>query len=96
LSGCSNLSLQTLEFEDHHYYTDDDLQQLLKRYRSIDSNNKIILTTEKNAMRLELLTNFFWQNNLPVFILPIQVEFFDQDEVLFKEDLKKFLLEFKV
>jgi tetraacyldisaccharide 4'-kinase len=89
-------SLQTLEFEDHHYYTDDDLQQLLKRYRSIDSNNKIILTTEKDAMRLELLANFFWQNNLPVFVLPIQVEFFDQDEVLFKEDLKKFLLEFKI
>jgi tetraacyldisaccharide 4'-kinase len=88
-------SLHTLEFEDHHFYSDEDLQQLLRRFAAIDSKNKVILTTEKDAMRLEMLANFFRKNNLPVFVLPIQVDFLEKDEALFKEDLKNFLLEFK-
>jgi tetraacyldisaccharide 4'-kinase len=88
-------SLHTLEFEDHHFYSEDDLQQLLRRFNAIDSKNKIILTTEKDAMRLEMMADFFWKNNLPVFILPVQVEFLNNDEARFKEDLKKFLLDFK-
>jgi tetraacyldisaccharide 4'-kinase len=88
-------SLHTLEFEDHHYYNEDDLQQLLKRFNTIESKNKIILTTEKDAMRLELMSDFFWKNNLPLFVLPIQVDFLNEDEKKFKEDLKKFLLDFK-
>jgi len=44
-------SVQALEYEDHHYFTKFDVSQLKNTYNKIDSSKKIILTTEKDAMR---------------------------------------------
>ncbi len=89
-------SVQTLEFEDHHFYEETDLLALLRRFDALDSQRKIILTTEKDAMRLELHESFLWKNKLPIFVLPVEVQFCDQDEAGFRNDVKEFLLDFKV
>ena len=89
-------SVQTLEFEDHHYFEEEDLRNMLKRFDALPSRNKIILTTEKDATRLELHQDFFWKNNLPVYVLPIEVAFCDDDEMVFQGDVRRFLTEFKV
>jgi tetraacyldisaccharide 4'-kinase len=89
-------SVQTQEFEDHHYFTEPDLIELLHAYERMGSSNKIILTTEKDATRLELHQNFVWKNQLPIFVLPVEVRFFEQDESAFQAELKSFLLDFKV
>ncbi|HNL40099.1 MAG TPA: tetraacyldisaccharide 4'-kinase, partial [Saprospiraceae bacterium] len=89
-------SVQTLEFEDHHYYQETDLLQLQRRFDAFDSQRKIILTTEKDAMRLELHQEYLWKNQLPLFVLPVEVQFCDQDEAGFQADVRKFLMEFKV
>ncbi len=94
--GTALRSVQTLEFEDHHYFEEEDLRNLLKRFGAMQSSNKIILTTEKDATRLELHQDFFWKNNLPVFVLPIEVAFCDDDEMVFQDDVKRFLTDFKV
>ncbi len=94
--GTALHSAHTLEFEDHHYFEEEDLRNLVKRFEALPSRNKIILTTEKDATRLELHQDFFWKNNLPVFVLPIEVEFCDEDEAAFQEDVKQFLTDFKV
>ena len=88
-------SAQTLEFEDHHFFREDELNDLLRRFNRMQGRNKIILTTEKDAMRLELHQGFFWKNELPVYVLPIEVEFCDGDEVAFQEEVKRVLLDFK-
>ena len=89
-------SVQTQEFEDHHYFTEPDLIELLHAYERMRSTNKIILTTEKDATRLELHQHFIWKHTLPIFVLPIEVRFSEQDELAFQTELKRFLLEFKV
>lgn len=88
-------SVQTLEFEDHHYFEETDLNQLLRRFDALPGERKMILTTEKDAMRLELHEGFLWKNQLPLFVLPAEVQFCDQDEAAFQADVKRFLLEFK-
>ncbi|MDO8970970.1 MAG: tetraacyldisaccharide 4'-kinase [Saprospiraceae bacterium] len=88
-------SAQTLEFEDHHFFKEDELRDMLRRFERLPGRNKIILTTEKDAMRLELHQDFFWKNTLPVFVLPIEVEFCDGDEAAFQEAVKQMLLDFK-
>ncbi len=88
-------SAQTLEFEDHHFFKEDELRDMLRRFERLPGRNKIILTTEKDAMRLELHQDFFWKNTLPVFVLPIEVEFCDADEAAFQEAVKQMLLDFK-
>jgi tetraacyldisaccharide 4'-kinase len=88
-------SVQTLEFEDHHFFEEADLQEMVKRFTRMDSKNKIIITTEKDATRLELHQAQIWQLGIPVYVLPTEVVFCDNDEVEFQSDIKKFLLEFK-
>lgn len=89
-------SVQTLEFEDHHFFDEGDLSNLLRRFEAMESKNKIILTTEKDATRLELHSDYIWKQNLPIFVLPAEVAFNDEDESGFQEVVKNFLLKFKV
>lgn len=84
-----------VKFEDHHYFTDLELEQFKKIYENIGEENAFFLTTEKDAMRLDLHRDFLIKHNIPVFVLPIEVEFLD-DEEGFQEAVKEFLQEFKV
>ena len=88
-------SVQTLEYEDHHYFEETDLHDLLKRFEHLPSRNKIIVTTEKDAVRLELHQGFFWKNGLPIFVLPVEVTFCGDDESAFQADVQQFLLDFR-
>jgi tetraacyldisaccharide 4'-kinase len=89
-------SVQALEFSDHHYFDEDDLNTVLRRFNAMPGSRKIILTTEKDATRLELHQGFLWKNDLPIWVLPAEVAFCDNDEVDFQAEVKRFLLEFKV
>jgi tetraacyldisaccharide 4'-kinase len=93
--GAAVKSAQTMEFEDHHFFKEDELRDMLRRFERLSSRNKILITTEKDAMRLELHRDFFWKNEIPIYVLPVEVEFLDSDEWAFQEDVKRVLLEFK-
>ncbi len=89
-------SVQALEYSDHHYFDEPDLHTILRRFNAMPGQHKMVLTTEKDATRLELHRDFLWKNNLPLYVLPVEVAFCDNDEVEFQEEVKRFLLEFKV
>lgn len=88
--------IRSMEFEDHHYFTKEDISKLHQRFHAIESPRKVIITTEKDAMRLELHREFLLQERLPIFILPAQVRFhFDQGPA-FDAAVRQYLLDFKV
>lgn len=87
--------VKTLEYEDHHFFNSFDIANLKKEYDNIDSGNKIILTTEKDAMRLELHKDYIVENKLPVYVLPVQVAFHFNEGKLFEKDIRNFLLNFR-
>jgi len=89
-------SLKTLEYEDHRYFTDFDVSNLMRHYNAMPGTKKIILTTEKDAMRLELHRKFLIDNKLPIFVLPIQVAFHFEEGQKFDAEIKQFLQDFKV
>ncbi|MFN7116605.1 MAG: tetraacyldisaccharide 4'-kinase [Saprospiraceae bacterium] len=89
-------SVTLLEFEDHHFFTADDMQELKRSFDQLQGQKKIILTTEKDATRLELHYNFLKENQLPVFALPVQVQFHFGEGEKFDQLIKDFLLEFQV
>jgi len=95
LESISNVD-NVVKFEDHHYFSDLELEQFKKIYDNIGEDNAFFLTTEKDAMRLDLHREFLMKHEIPVFVLPIEVEFLDEDEVGFQETVKGFLREFKV
>lgn len=67
-----------LRFGDHYSYTQKDLAVIESNYKSMDSGNNIILTTEKDKVKLKpLLSNF---TQLPFYYLPIEVYFLEDAE----------------
>ncbi|NNF34400.1 MAG: tetraacyldisaccharide 4'-kinase [Saprospiraceae bacterium] len=89
-------SVHELEYEDHHIFLERDIEYMEQVYINRESSNKIILTTEKDAMRLELHRDLIYKKKLPVYVLPVEVSFlFDQKDE-FINDIRSFLLNFKV
>lgn len=85
-----------MKYEDHHYFSSLDLDQLALTFEQVQNPNKYILTTEKDGIRLGEHYKYINQKNLPIYILPIKVSFLDSDGLKFDDLLKKFLLNFTV
>lgn len=89
-------SVSVMEFEDHHFFSKYDVAQLKENFERVESKQKVILTTEKDAMRLELHQAYIRENQMPIFSIPVEVKFhFDEGEK-FNEEVKQYLLDFKV
>jgi len=86
-------SYQMLQYPDHHIFTIDDWNEILKKYRSMGAGNKMILTTEKDAVRLEKFKNEIGE--LPLFVLPVRHRFLFGGEQLFRQLLEEFIQQFK-
>ena len=85
-----------LRFPDHHYFTNSELGNLKAQFEKLDAPQKIILTTEKDATRLRLHQDFIIENKLPIFVLPIEVDFLFNEKEIFVKSIQQFLLNFKV
>lgn len=64
-----------LDFADHHNFTADDLSNARKKFDNIANDKKIIITTEKDWMRIQDGKLKIVFNDLPVYIQPITFEF---------------------
>ncbi|GAC1442477.1 MAG: tetraacyldisaccharide 4'-kinase [Sediminibacterium sp.] len=62
-----------LDYSDHHIFTIDDLNEIKARFTDIHAKDKLILTTEKDAVRFTKFTEQL--ANLPMYVLPIRHEF---------------------
>lgn len=83
-----------IKYEDHHYFSELELEQFKKINENLSEDNSLFLTTEKDAMRLALHKDFLVSHKIPIFVLPIEVQFFDQQGRDFAQDVKDFLLDY--
>lgn len=84
-----------MNYEDHHLFSELDIEYINTVYKNRDTPRKIILTTEKDAIRLDLHRKKLSELNIPVFVLPTQVQFHNEDQEKFDKDIKDFLLNYK-
>ncbi|MFZ4542786.1 MAG: tetraacyldisaccharide 4'-kinase [Saprospiraceae bacterium] len=88
-------SVRLLEFADHHFFTASDIGHIQKVFESINSGNKVIITTEKDAVRFQMHYDYIVKEKLPVFALPTKVAFHFNEAKDFDSGIKKFLLDFR-
>lgn len=69
----NSYSVKHLAFNDHHNYTGADIQNILKSYKELRGDKKLIITTEKDAVRLAAFKKEFPDN--VVYYIPIEVKF---------------------
>ena len=64
-----------IQFPDHHSFTIQDIADVRAQLDAIEGGNKIVVTTEKDAMRLRGTDLQDIANTLPLYVLPIEVDF---------------------
>lgn len=67
--------VQHLPFGDHHDFTESDIARIREAYDKLPGTNKIIITTEKDAVRLRSA-----DAGLPIHVLPIEVAFHKEND----------------
>jgi tetraacyldisaccharide 4'-kinase len=86
-----NCKIEHQQFPDHHAYSGKDLQTIRKIFDNIAAENKILLTTEKDAVRfMSIATEENW-NTLPFYFIEIEVAFHGNDRVQFDEQVLKYV-----
>jgi len=72
--------VQHIKYPDHHRYTPAELTEVRRRVEAYSDKPKVIFTTEKDWMRLEAENLQKDVSLLPVFIVPIEVDFLTENE----------------
>lgn len=74
-----------LRYADHHSYTGTDIRKVIHRFGEISNPHKLIVTTEKDAQRLLDPAVKGLLAGLPVYMVPIHLEFGVDDDTVFRE-----------
>jgi tetraacyldisaccharide 4'-kinase len=82
-------SYDMLRYADHHIFTLDDLTEIKKQFNRIKSDKKYILTTEKDAVRLQKFENDL--KEYPIYVLPIRHSFMFNTADKFQETITGFI-----
>ena len=83
--------IQVIEYSDHYDFKDADFNKIEQVFKSINTDKKIIITTEKDAMRLQKFSNI--ANNLKdsFFYIPIQVKFLNNRTDNFNQQIIEYV-----
>ncbi len=73
-----------MSFDDHHRYSERDLEHIFQVKQNFGLES-ILLTTEKDAVRLEPYFNWFKKNNLAVYCLPVETKFLSDTGTTFDQ-----------
>ena len=86
--------LNSITFPDHHDFTEKDIKKISKEFDEIISSKKIIITTEKDVMRLRLPRIETLIKKLPIYYIPIEIEFNEEDKASFDSSILNHISEF--
>jgi tetraacyldisaccharide 4'-kinase len=90
---CNDLT--TIEFKDHHQYKEQDLRKIMSKYDDLPSQKKILITTEKDVMRLRIPDLSAILKTMPIYYIPIEVDFHGDDKQSFDKSILDYVEENK-
>lgn len=87
-----NAPVKVKQYPDHHNFTRRDLEHLLRRFNEMEGERKLLITTEKDAVRL--INNPYFPQELKEcsYYLPVNVRFDPHNVDTFDDELQKALL----
>jgi tetraacyldisaccharide 4'-kinase len=86
---CSELAV--MKFPDHHFYEMKDIEAIKKRFDDLPTRKKILMTTEKDLMRLKQTEFSTILKKLPLFYLPIEIDFHGTDKQMFDKLITEYV-----
>ena len=82
-----------LTYRDHHIFSIEDFNDIRREFEKLPAENKIIITTEKDAVRLEKFNAEI--RSLPWYVLPVEHRFLFEDKPRFDRLVIDFINDFK-
>ena len=82
-----------LLYPDHHIFSTDDLREIIDRFSRIQEPGKMLITTEKDSVRLLKYESEL--RDLPVYVLPMRHEFLFDESSAFDYEIYRFVESFR-
>lgn len=89
--GAFSASIHHLYYPDHHSFTASEIYKITNVFKAMEGEKKIIITTEKDAFRLREAPDIMPLLNLPLYYLPVEIEFLFDEEKNFSEEVTYYL-----
>jgi len=86
-------SHQLLKFRDHHNFSLENIKEIETRFSKIENEKKIILTTEKDSVKLLKFRKEL--ESLPVYVLPMAHRFLFGEATEFENEILGFVKSFE-
>ncbi len=86
---------EIINFPDHHNFSDVDIRTIMGKFGQLKSEKKIIITTEKDAVRFAELPDLDEQFKNSLYYLPVKVKFLDEEGKLFNKKILNYVGENK-
>jgi len=83
---------EEINYTDHHIFSTEDIKDISKKFEKIQSANKFILTTEKDAVRLLKFKEQL--AGMPLYVLPVKSKFLFNEEDAFNQLIIDFIATF--
>lgn len=87
--------IEILSFPDHYYYSDTDIQSVMQKFDLLQTDKKMIITTEKDLMRIKDMTNLPDDFKKNLYYLPVKIKFLDEGENEFNKKILNYVGENK-
>ena len=71
-----------MRFSDHHLYSEKDIERIHHIFANFDASTTVVLTTEKDAVKLNEMSSIVNQNDVPWCYLPIEVTLDNEQELI--------------
>ncbi|MFM6926510.1 MAG: tetraacyldisaccharide 4'-kinase [Ferruginibacter sp.] len=85
-------SYDMLRFADHHIFHSNDLKEIKQQFDKIQQDKKLVLTTEKDAVRLEKFEQEL--KDFPIYVIPIEHRFLFNEAEQFNGSITRFIKSF--
>lgn len=86
-------SYHVMPYSDHHIFTIDDLKDIRKKFSNLEAENKIILTTEKDAVRLVKFNTEI--ADWPIYVIPVRHHFLFGEGEIFNQSVVNYIRTFQ-
>jgi len=87
-------SYEMLRYADHHIFHSDDLVEIKQQFKQMNVTDKIILTTEKDGVRMKKFEQELV--DFPLYVIPIQHQFLFGEAGQFNEKIIGFIRQHRV
>jgi len=85
------INFTAIDYPDHHRYQAKQLKQIKEAWEKIDHPRKVVLTTEKDFVKLREFGDWFVSNSIPLAYLPIQIGFDETDQAAFVAKIEEYV-----